>query len=275
MTRKERVRKSPTRNSRRKPLEEPFETENIEYQQPDDDDFEYEILQQQEEEEKEQARIEELRRKFIETVSPHQREIRDKLLTYSIMIETDLEGTIAWHFCKTQKMVYIFTTNLLGPGFGRKQDLLKSLVENLHSDLYEQIKDMFPTMKEITKLRNAIAHSNFMVPDFDEYLSEEEIKYYYSGEEYKAYQNRFRNDGLTFTNRGKREFYSLEKMNSLNKKAKGVLMLLEKLQTELKRRARGETPQLLDDNQLRFAKKYLSGKGLEFPPIIPPRPTKK
>lgn len=210
----------------------------------------------------EEREIERLEHRFIETVTPYQREIRDKLLTSVAMIEIRIEQAIAWHFCKDVKMASSFVGILLRHLNGdRKNTIMKQLLKTFHPDLNNQIeKLLFAPLRDVTELRNAVAHSNFIVPDFSlsEYHSEEE------------HNEAFRDDGLTFRLRGKDESYSLEKLKSVTTKARGVVMLLGMLQIELMRRARGEDAKLLDHVFLHFANRFLSGKGVEVRKLTPP-----
>ncbi len=94
-----------------------------------------------------------------------------QIVQRAILIEAQLETIIAFHFCEDREKWLSFRSLLFRDGeisFSQKTKICKELFREQYPKIYEQISPLFTRLDKIRGLRNNLAHSKILPPDYND-----------------------------------------------------------------------------------------------------------
>jgi hypothetical protein len=109
--------------------------------------------------------------------------ISSEIVQRAVLIEKQLEIIIAFHFCEDREKWLSFRSLLFRDGqisFEQKTRICQKLFREQYPKIFEQISPLFTRLKEVRELRNNLAHSKILPPEYND--PQVYMEYYKDGE---------------------------------------------------------------------------------------------
>jgi hypothetical protein len=109
--------------------------------------------------------------------------ISSEIVQKAVLIEAKLEVIIAFHFCDDRDKWLSFRSLIFHDGeitFSQKIRICQKLFKEHYPLIYEQVSPMFKRLDKIRELRNKLAHSKILPPEFND--PQVYMEYYKNGQ---------------------------------------------------------------------------------------------
>jgi hypothetical protein len=127
--------------------------------------------------------VEDLRQRDSEANERYRSLISSEIVQKAVLVEAKLEVIIAFHFCDDRDKWLSFRSLIFHDGeitFSQKIRICQKLFKEHYPLIYEQVSPMFKRLDKVRELRNKLAHSKILPPEFND--PQVYMEYYKTGQ---------------------------------------------------------------------------------------------